>query len=49
MKTEIKINNFVAKHAQTSGAGLHETKRGKRAKRARQKRSWKTLIHKELS
>lgn len=37
MKHKEKIRNFVAKHAQNVGAGCHEEKHGKRAKRARQK------------
>lgn len=35
------IQNFVAKHAQTSGAGAHADKQGQHAGRQRQKRQWK--------
>jgi len=38
VKDVIKKRNFVAKHAQEmSGAGRHEAKKGKHAKRAKQK------------
>ncbi|MHA2402131.1 MAG: hypothetical protein ACXADH_03990 [Candidatus Kariarchaeaceae archaeon] len=36
---EIKPRNFVAKHAQRSGAGRHEAKNGKHVKRAKQKQN----------
>jgi len=42
--TSTKLRNFVAKNAPKCGAGMHEDKTGKRAKRARQTRAWKTLI-----
>lgn len=40
--------NLVAKHAQTSGAGTHQTKRGKKAPRHRQKKQWKKEVQKYL-
>lgn len=43
-----KINNFVAKHAQTCGAGQHVSKTGKFAPRNRQKKAWKKEIRNEL-
>lgn len=43
-----KIRNFVAKHAKDmSGAGEHEPKNGKFAKRCKQKRAWKKHIQHE--
>ena len=33
--------NFVAKHAQSTGAGRHVDKKGKNAPRDRQKQQWK--------
>lgn len=37
-----KPRNFVAKHARNiTGAGRHEDKKGKQAKRSRQKAQWK--------
>ena len=42
---EIKIRNFVAKHAHNmTGAGRHEAKRGKQAKRAKQKQDFRKLL-----
>ncbi len=38
MNDEVKNRNFVAKHARNmSGAGAHDLKGGKKAKRAKQK------------
>ena len=36
-----KLNNFVAKHAQTCGAGFHVDKKGKNSPRCKQKASFK--------
>jgi alcohol dehydrogenase class IV len=33
--------NFVAKHAQRAGAGVHKDKKGPNAPRHRQKQQWK--------
>lgn len=41
---EIKPRNFVAKHAPTTGAGRHEAKRGKHAKRAKQKQDFQKIL-----
>ena len=41
-------DNFVAKHMQRTGAGRHEDKKGKKAKRERQKREWKRETRKYL-
>lgn len=42
---EIKNRNFVAKHARNmSGAGRHETKKGKKAARHKQKQQWKKEV-----
>lgn len=42
---EIKVRNFVAKHAhEMSGAGRHEAKRGLQAKRAKQKQQFRQLL-----
>lgn len=42
---EIKPRNFVAKHARNmSGAGRHEAKRGKQAKRAKQKQAFLKIL-----
>ena len=42
---ELKLRNFVAKHVRNiSGAGRHEAKRGKQAKRAKQKQE----LHRQL-
>lgn len=39
---EIKQRNFVAKHARNmSGAGAHDLKGGKKAKRAKQKQQFR--------
>jgi len=38
---DIQSRNFVAKHAQRSGAGVHVSKKGKYAPRHKQKRDWK--------
>lgn len=40
-KQRTKVNNFVAKHAQSTGSGTHEEKEGDKSKRCRQKRKWK--------
>lgn len=40
----MKINNYVAKNAQRSGAGQHQDKKGKNAPRSRQKNEWKKQI-----
>ena len=47
MKTKTN-NNFVAKHAQRSGAGKHVAKRGKFAPRNRQKIAWKRDISRHI-
>ena len=47
MKTK-NINNFVAKHAQRSGAGRHVSKKGKFAPRNRQKTAWKRDIQRQF-
>lgn len=45
MKPEIKIRNFVAKHARNmSGAGRHEAKCGLQAKRAKQKQAFRQML-----
>jgi hypothetical protein len=41
---EIKVRNFVAKHAPTTGAGRHEAKRGMQAKRAKQKQAFRQML-----
>lgn len=41
---EIKPRNFVAKHAPRAGAGRHEAKRGKQAKRAKQKQAFRRQL-----
>lgn len=46
---KLHINNFVAKHAQNSGAGQHVDKIGEKAPRVRQKRAWKKQILQDLS
>jgi len=48
MKTK-SINNFVAKHAQRSGAGKHVSKKGKFAPRCKQKTAWKRDLRKIIS
>jgi hypothetical protein len=40
-KPEVAPRNFVVKHAQRSGAGAHDLKGGKKAKRAKQKQQFK--------
>lgn len=44
VKDVIKPRNFVAKHAIKSGAGRHEAKKGKHAKRAKQKQQFRRDI-----
>ena len=42
---EIKVRNFVAKHAHNmSGAGRHEAKQGKQIKRAKQKQEFRNIL-----
>ena len=42
---EIKVRNFVAMPAHNmTGAGRHEAKRGKQAKRAKQKQDFRKLL-----
>lgn len=44
-KSKPKARNLVAKHSQNmSGAGRHESKKGKYASRHKQKRDWKREI-----
>lgn len=44
---EIKRRNWVAKHARNmAGAGAHELKSGKKAKRAKQKQKFKKDLQK---
>lgn len=38
---KLRDHNFVAKHAQRSGAGVHKDKSGKKSSRARQKQQWR--------
>ena len=48
-KLQGKPRNFVAKHSRNkSGAGRHEDKTGKHAKRSRQKAQWKRDVQKHL-
>lgn len=42
--SKTKDRNFVAKNAQTCGAGRHEAKKGKFASRNRQKKQWKQEV-----
>lgn len=42
---KVRDHNFVAKHAQSSGAGVHADKNGPRAPRSKQKQEWKKEIH----
>lgn len=42
---KVRDHNFVAKHAQSSGAGVHKDKDGTRAPRSHQKRAWKKEIN----
>ncbi len=44
---EITLRNFVAKHSPTSGAGRHEAKKGKLAKRAKQKQQFRQQLKKD--
>lgn len=37
--------NYVAKHAQRVGAGVHKDKTGPNAPRNRQKQAWKKEVH----
>lgn len=37
--------NFVAKHSQRVGAGVHKDKTGPNAPRNKQKKEWKKEIH----
>lgn len=41
---QLTARNFVAKNAPCSGAGRHEQKRGKHAKRAKQKQQFKRQL-----
>jgi hypothetical protein len=48
MNNEIKQRNFVAKHARNmSGAGAHDLKGGKKAKRAKQKQELRRNMDKD--
>lgn len=40
------IRNFVAKHAQRTGAGTHQVKQGPLASRARQKANFRKELNK---
>lgn len=42
---KLRDHNFVAKHAQRVGAGVHKDKTGPNAPRHRQKREWKKEVH----
>lgn len=44
MNKRVKNRNFVAKHAQRAGAGRHEAKTGKHAKRARRKQTFRRQL-----
>lgn len=39
-----KINNLVAKYAQTTGAGEHVPKQGKHVPRCKDKRNWRQEV-----
>lgn len=44
MVKAVKNRNYVAKYAQTCGAGQHRAKKGQLASRERQKREWKREV-----
>jgi hypothetical protein len=44
---KLRDRNFVAKHAQRAGAGVHQDKTGPTAPRHRQKHEWKKELHRD--